>query len=202
MNKKVGKFKLWQLIALGAAIGFAVYVYKRRGGGVNPEEVVGGTGTGAFGPIDPNTGIPYAFESGAGGGGAGESLSNFLGKVEELREAGFFGTPEREVLREEVPEHIETQGEPQGGKAKGQGKKGKGKAAGKGTSSAKAKAKKATHAARVAVGQAQVARGAHRAAHHQVTHKPHSTGAAAHVPANHVAPAHPAYRPPHHKKRR
>jgi hypothetical protein len=178
VNKKIGKFKLWQLVAIGAAVGLAFYLYKKREGGVNPEEVVGGTGTGAFGPIDPNTGVPYAFESGLGGkagSAAGESLDEFLRKVGELREAGFFGTPEKEV--------IETPGAPGAEPATNKAVATAQKHARMAKAEAK-KARKAQHAAKAAQHKAE----------HQNTQKPKKTGAAASVPHTHVSQAHPVTR--------
>lgn len=73
VNRKMGPLKLWQWVLIGVVLGGGVYLYKRShpSGVSNPEEVVGGTGTGAYGPIDPNTGIPYAFEPGGGGSSGG-----------------------------------------------------------------------------------------------------------------------------------
>jgi hypothetical protein len=86
VNKKIGKFKLWQLVALGAAIGIAIYFYNRnKAPAVNPEEVVGGTGTGAFGPIDPNSGIPYAFEGGANSENANNGIQEALSLIEQAK---------------------------------------------------------------------------------------------------------------------
>lgn len=103
MNKKIGKFKVWQLVALGAAIGLAVYLLKRKeSGGINPEEVVGGTGTGAFGPIDPNTGIPYAFESGLGGSGSGGGEGSGAGEAGAPGEPGLIESI-TETINEAAP---------------------------------------------------------------------------------------------------
>lgn len=102
MNKKIGKFKLWHLILIGSALGLGLYLYNRnKPEGPNPEEVIGGTGTGAFGPIDPNTGIPYAFESGEGTSG-GLNLGEFLENVGLLRE--FFEPSPTETITETTSE--------------------------------------------------------------------------------------------------
>lgn len=102
LNKRYGKFKLWQLIALGAAIGLAVYLYRRNTTGGEYADGLGaswaGTGTGAFGPINPDTGVPYAFE---GGGQGGEGLDSFLDKIQQMKDAGLWGG-------EQEPSVIET----------------------------------------------------------------------------------------------
>jgi hypothetical protein len=181
VNKKYGKFKLWQLIAIGAAVGLAFYLYKRKeAGGINPEETVGGTGTGAFGPIDPNSGIPYAFEGGLGGGGSGtstgETFQDFLTKLGQIRE--LFPEPETpapSTVTETVVDESRTKG------------------AQKNARTARAEAKKARQAA-------HRERKARLKAEHQTTQKPKTTGAAAHVPHAHVSNGHPAQAHPSHNK--
>jgi hypothetical protein len=174
VNRKVGKFKLWQLILVGVAIGGAVYLYRRKTV-ANPEEASGGTGTGAFGPIDPNSGIPYAFESGAGTVSPGETLNSFLEKVAQLRDSGFFGSPEKEP-----GEVVEIPGaEPASNQA---------------VTQAQAAARKARKKAKEAHKALVEEKRARHKAEHQHTQKPKKTGAAASVPHTHVGQAHPAQR--------
>jgi hypothetical protein len=172
MNKKIGRFKVWHLLVIGAALGAAVYFYKRSHPEPNNlEEYAGGTGTGAYGPIDPNSGIPYAFETGlGGGGGAGETLGQFLSKVGELRDAGFFGSPEKEVITEERP--------------------GPGEAELEHARTAAQQARKAAREARKAQRKEHKAR---VKAEHKHKQKHHTTGGTAHTPHTHHSPQHPAH---------
>jgi hypothetical protein len=97
LQKKLGPLKVWQWAMIGAALGAAILIMRNREGGeAEPTgEVFGGTGTGAYGPIDPESGIPYAFEGGGSSSGtasaAGESLDSFLERVGMLREQGLLG---------------------------------------------------------------------------------------------------------------
>lgn len=108
MNKlqsKLGPLKVWQWGLIGAALGVAILIYKKGHGEAPAEgsgELFGGTGTGAYGAIDPETGVPYQFEGGGGGGVANptESLDSFLERVGMLKEQGFF--PESEKVVETV----------------------------------------------------------------------------------------------------
>lgn len=91
LQKKLGPLKVWQWAAIGGAIGIFLYIRNRNASEETPAtgELFGGTGTGAFGPIDPETGVPYAFEGGGSGGanqGSGESLDQFLQRVGQLQE--------------------------------------------------------------------------------------------------------------------
>lgn len=94
LSKKLGPLKVWQWALIGAALGAAIVVYRRGKGGEGEGEptgeLFGGTGTGAYGALDPETGIPYAFE-GAGGAG-GESLDTFLANIGKLGDAGLLPT--------------------------------------------------------------------------------------------------------------
>lgn len=99
LQKKLGPLKVWQWAMIGAALGAAILIMKNRSGGGEGEpagEVFGGTGTGAFGAIDPETGIPYSFEAGGSAGGTagneGESLDHFLKQVGQLKDAGLLGS--------------------------------------------------------------------------------------------------------------
>lgn len=106
LQHKLGPLKLWQWIAIGAALGVAVLVYKKTHPNAEGEEAAtgelfGGTGTGAYGAIDPNTGVPYQFEGGAGGaageGSAAGEIANWIQTLKELGiwpEGGEAGTPE------------------------------------------------------------------------------------------------------------
>lgn len=193
MNKKLGKFKVWQLVAAGVALGLIVYIYNRNKSesqGPNPEEIVGGTGTGAFGPIDPNSGIPYAFESqGASGeGNEGLNLATFLENVGLLREAfggEGFGPSGTETVVETTTEG--GNGSEAGNKASRHNKTGQHKHTHKPKSTGDAAHAKHTHHSpkhphqRVGVGQARPVGGRP----HRPTHRP--------------SPHHPA---PHHRKRR
>jgi hypothetical protein len=91
LKRKVGPLKMYQWIGLGVIAGLGLLLYNRNKPGEGPEgEVFGGTGTGAFGPINPETGVPYAFEGGAAGSAAESGLSNFgefvdlVGTIREL----------------------------------------------------------------------------------------------------------------------
>jgi hypothetical protein len=90
LSRKLGPLKLWQWIGVGVVTGVVVYVYRQRqaAAGGKPEESFGGTGTGAFGPINPDTGVPYAFESGFGGaaGAGAEGFGEFLEKVGQIKD--------------------------------------------------------------------------------------------------------------------
>lgn len=96
LQKKLGPLKVWQWAMIGAALGVAVLLYKRSHPGSEETpasgELFGGTGTGAYGPIDPETGIPYAF-SGGGGGAAGGTAEDLFGTIEKLKELGFLEAP-------------------------------------------------------------------------------------------------------------
>lgn len=184
MNKKVGKFKLWQLIAAGVAIGVIFYIYsKGKGEGASPEEMFGGTGTGAFGPIDPETGVPYAFEGGSGGGAGsapGGGLAETLGIINGLKEAGLW--PEQGEREPSAPEREEVVVEKEGPEPR--------------TNAEVDKARLATHAARKAEHKAmKEANKAKAKAHrleHKKTQKHNKTGDSAHTPHNHGAKGHPA----------
>lgn len=91
LKRKVGPLKMYQWIGLGVIAGLGLLIYNRRQGAGEPEgEVFGGTGTGAFGAINPETGVPYAFEGGPAGSAAESGLSNFgefvdlVGTIREL----------------------------------------------------------------------------------------------------------------------
>lgn len=112
LQKKLGPLKVWQWALVGAALGAAIVIYRKgKGGEGEPSgEVFGGTGTGAFGAIDPETGIPYQFEGGAGAGG-GESLDTFLANIGKLKDAGLLpgggegsspGEPDHETIITEI----------------------------------------------------------------------------------------------------
>lgn len=105
MKRKLGPLKLWQWIAIGVALGVGVYLLRgREGTGEVPAESFGSTGTGAFGPIDPETGIPYAFQNAPGNASTtpADPLASFLDTFGALREAGAFETPQPEVVTEYV----------------------------------------------------------------------------------------------------
>jgi hypothetical protein len=109
LEKKLGPLKVWQWALIGAALGAAIVIYRRgKPEGEAAGEVFGGTGTGAFGAIDPETGIPYQFEGGAGGG---ESLDTFLANIGKLSDAGLLpidgegrgpGEPDSETIITEI----------------------------------------------------------------------------------------------------
>lgn len=184
MNKRIGKFKVWQLIAAGVAFGVILYIYSRGKGGTNPEELYGGTGTGAYGPIDPETGIPYAFEGGLGGGSGsspgGGGIGEVAGLIGQLKEAGLWPEPQSAPAPEREEVVVEKEGpEPR--------------------SDAEVRAAHlATRAARKTLHK--VHKELHKAEHrakkleHQHTQKHNSTGGSAHTPHTHHAQKHPAHR--------
>lgn len=86
LKRKVGPLKMYQWIGLGVIAGLGLLIYNSRKGEAPEGEVFGGTGTGAFGPINPETGVPYAFEGTAAGGGQESAVQNF-GEIVDL-----FGT--------------------------------------------------------------------------------------------------------------
>jgi hypothetical protein len=176
MNKKIGKFKLWHLIAIGAAIGLGLYLYNKESEPETQGEslLFGGTGTGAFGPIDPDTGIPYAFQDGFGE--TGETLDMFLARVQQLRDGGLLGGEGSELPPEVITETIEGPGLP-------------------GPEPASNRAVKAAQkAARKARKNARKERKRRREAEHRHTQKPKKTGAAASIPNTHHSPKHPVGR--------
>lgn len=155
MNKlqhKLGPLKLWQWIAIGGALGVALLILRgKEGGAAEPTgEVFGGTGTGAFGAIDPETGIPYSFEGGSGAGsaenpstGEGESLDQFLERIGMLKEQGLLG-PEFIENREVVHDAEAAQTSAAATKQQKRGNEGKGK---KGTSTGSAASSGSNHSA-------------------------------------------------------
>lgn len=87
LQRKVGPLKMYQWVGLGVILGLGVLVWRRThpSSAGTEGEVFGGTGTGAFGPINPETGVPYAFEGGAAGTGtAAGTISEQLGGLGEL----------------------------------------------------------------------------------------------------------------------
>lgn len=119
LQQKLGPLKLWQWIAIGAALGVGVLVYRQTHpsgeGEAGTGELFGGTGTGAFGPIDPNTGVPYSFEGGpAGGLTEGSAAAEISGWINTLKELGLWpgsegegggdgGSPAEEALGAIIP---------------------------------------------------------------------------------------------------
>lgn len=89
MQKKIGPFKLWQLILIvGAVVGLYAY-YKYQQNNSNSPSTTAASGidptTGLpyseEGAIDPTTGIPYAQEGGGGGGSLGSNASDVTGQL-------------------------------------------------------------------------------------------------------------------------
>jgi hypothetical protein len=216
LQKKLGPLKLWQWIAIGAALGAAILILRKK---ETPQaeagEVFGGTGTGAFGPIDPETGIPYAFEGGGAGSAAasGETLDQFLERIGQLKDAGLLG-PEVEPGTETIIERVE-KAAPGGGskEGKGGGKGGKGGKGSQGNTGGKghggagqAKATKSHPIAAKAFGKKTAAAKAHQKANaqHKAAQRGHdgkaggkatSSGAAAAAGGNnHTSAPHPAQR--------
>lgn len=96
LQKKLGPLKVWQWALIGAAVG-AFILWKHSQSEETPAEgsgeLFGGTGTGAYGAIDPETGVPYAFEGGGGGGAesgggasSGPNLNEILSDIGQVRE--------------------------------------------------------------------------------------------------------------------
>jgi hypothetical protein len=168
LSRKLGPLKLWQWIAIGAALGGAIYLYRKnqQPAGVSNEEIFGGTGTGAYGPINPDTGIPYAFEQGLGGSAGAEGFGEFLEKVAQIKELFVPETEPGESAGETAPAT-------KGGKAN-------------------AAAKKARAAAKKAKKEQQREHKKRVQAEHQHTQKPGTTGGAASAPHTHHSPP-----PPH-----
>lgn len=95
LKKKIGPLPVWGWA--GAVMLGVVILYMRSrspaAATTDPNAALGDTGTGAFGPIDPNTGIPYSFEAPQGGGTATaptafDEVSDVAGIVGALRDAG------------------------------------------------------------------------------------------------------------------
>jgi hypothetical protein len=194
LNRKLGPLKLWHWILIGVVLGVGVYYFRNKEENAPTEGAYGGTGTGAFGPINPESGIPYAFEGGAGA--AGETLPTFLEKVKELKDSGLLGpevvTEPGEVIElpgpsEDLLNFLLVRDKQQRAalkaarKARQQAKK---QRHGKGAGGHKAGANK------------QGSKGAKKGKGKGKT--PRSTGAAAHAPASHHARPHPASRPSAH----
>jgi hypothetical protein len=95
LQHKLGPLKLWQWIAIGVALGGGILIYRKTHPTTSEEpsgELFGGTGTGAYGPIDPNTGIPYSFEGAgaAGGGSEGNAAGEIASWISTLKELGLW----------------------------------------------------------------------------------------------------------------
>lgn len=182
MNKKFGKFKLWQLIAAGVALGVIFYIYsKNKGEGTSAEELYGGTGTGAYGPIDPNTGVPYAFEGGAGGATAPGTMSfeQGLAFIEQLKNAGLLPEPGKEA-----GEHTETVIEKEGPEPKTNAEVKAARMAAKATREQLHKVNKALEKLKAKSKKQE----------HGHTQKHHKTGDSAHAPGTHHSKEHPGDR--------
>lgn len=171
MNKKVGKFKMWQLIAAGVALGVIFYIYSKNKTETEAPELGYLTGTEGGEPALAGG------ESGASGSG-GSGIAETLGVLESLRNAGLIpsgegsAAPEREVIETETP----------GPEPK--------------TNAEVAKAQLATRAARKAEHKAEVSLNKAKAATKKLEHshkqKHNTTGGSAHSPNTHHAKPHPA----------
>jgi hypothetical protein len=94
LQKKLGPLALWQWIAIGAAVGGAIVLWRRAHPGAASDAAATATPSDAeFNPIDPTTGLPISggISSGAatdtGAAGAGGSLTDLLsnfGALESL----------------------------------------------------------------------------------------------------------------------
>lgn len=178
VNKKIGKFKVWQLVAVGVAIGVIYYFYSKNSGTETTEPEYGYL-TGTEGEETAPTGSGGS-ESGGSGGGSSTSngIAETLGVLEGLRNAGLIpsgeasGTPEREVLetQTEGPEP-RTNAEVQKAQANTRA------------------ARKAEHKAEVALNKAKAKSKQHENKH---TQKHNTTGGSAHTPHAHHAKQHPA----------
>lgn len=127
LQKKLGPLKVWQWAMIGAALGVAVLIYKRSHPGSEETpptgELFGGTGTGAYGPLDPETGIPYAFSG--GGAAAGGATEDLFSTIEKLKELGFLepAVETIETVVKEPPVEGQTGGEKTGSKTSAEKKK-------------------------------------------------------------------------------
>lgn len=172
MNKKVGKFKVWQLVAVGVAIGVIYYIYTKNSGETTEPEYGYLSGT------EGGEAEPSGTGGASSGSGTGSGIAETLGVLEALRNAGLIpergetGSPEREVIETETP-----------------GPEPKTNQEVKAARLATQAARKTEHKAVVAE---QKAKAAAKKLENKTVQKNNSTGGSASVPNTHTTPAHPA----------
>jgi hypothetical protein len=103
MKRKIGPLPVWAWLG-SLAVGVAWLLYNRahpKQAASAGDAVLDPTGTGGYGPIDPQTGIPYQFEVPAGvasGGSSGaltaqDQIANVTGLVSALEPLFALGAP-------------------------------------------------------------------------------------------------------------